>query len=264
MTRKLPPIPKKEWIILGIGVTLFAISQATLMLNGYSDLTINTIVSFVLASMIAYLSFAVKNKLKLIAEGLTKIASLLLAIPLGLLSILFAIPLLFVKMINLFISFLNKLPSLLIALLEFIPYVFGFIGTVLLNVALVPVLAIYFTIYGMIFSLSGSMAKIMLKHYYALGERMMKPFEKHLHLEVTVFLVVISACVFTAAEILSGVNTSLAVTDANSAAFAAGNGLTAMGTVASYLPVFIILIFIVAIAAMLRFFFTGMGAYARA
>ena len=255
--KKLAKIPASEWIALGIGIAFFITAQIALFAYGFTNLLINTIASVILASIINYGLLGVKHKFQKAVSALAKIAEFIGSIPIG-------IGIAIYNILSAIGQFIVAIPNALITFIRAIPALFKGLGVVLLNIVLIPLIVIYFTIYGMIFSLSGSTAKIMLSHYDALGRRMLKPFEKYLHLEAIVAIVVVGIVLYVATLVLAGIQTGVSITASDTAYAAAGNGLTAMGTIASYAPILLIVIIIGAIIYLLHFFRAGLGAYAAA
>lgn len=265
MDKKIPKIPIKEWIALAAGIVLFILTELALYSNGYNNVLINSIVSFAIASLLSYGLFAINNKARKLINAATTLISLLVAIPMGIILFLWAIPVMMVGIIIGLISTLKiviiSMPYLFIGIIKSIPKLVKGTGVFVLNIALVPLLTIYFTIYGMIYSLSGSTAKIMLRHYHAFGEKMIRPFKKHLHLDIVVFSVVMIIIIAVLAEVLNGIQTSIAVSASDNAYAMAGNGLSAMGTITSFAPVFIIVLVAIGLLVLLRYFFSGVAGF---
>ena len=163
------------------------------------------------------------------------------------------------KAINGAVALIKGLPKFLRA---FIPSMIRTIGILLLNLIMIPILAIYLTVYGLIFSLSGSTNKIMLAHYDALGHRLCAPLEEYLHYDAIVVLITTIIVVYVGALVINGIQTASSITSANAAMAANGMGLSASATLVSYVPLFATVILVVFIILLLRSFLTGSIAYA--
>ena len=269
-TKKLPKIPASEWMSLATGIAIFAIAEAVLFLNGYTSLMLNSVAALILASAMSYGIFAVKKKLKRIISAVNKLLTFMsyavlavIMIPMYLCEavwfVLKAIPKIMEAIAKGLYAFCMKLP-------EYLGTLGLWIGILLLNLAMIPVLAIYLTIYGLVFALSGSTAKIMLKHYDAFGHKILNPIEKYISFELITTLIVLCVAAAIGAEILNLVSTADMITASNAANVTSNGGqaLTAMATFSSYLPVFAIVVVAVAIGIALKYYLTGAAAYAAA
>jgi len=225
---KLTQIPIREWMTLAIGIVFFGIINGILYLYGYSNLLINAVVSFIITGAINYFVFSLKNKMQKIVSAIGKLITLLLTIP------------------------------------KLIQTAGRYFVIVLLNLIMIPILAVYLTIYGMLFSLSGGANKIMFEHYDAFGHRMIKPIEKYLQYETVVGVITIGIILAVSFQILSAFQSASSITTADTTLAASGNGLTALGTLTSYLPVFAITLAIGIIIYLLMNFMRGASGFASA
>ena len=228
--KKLHSIPQKEWVVLSIGVIIFAISEALLVIEGYTDLLLNAIISFVFASLINFVVFRVQNKIH-------RLVSLIQRTIAGLVILIKSIP-------------------------QYVLWILEFVGIAFVNLVTIPVIAIYFTIYGIVLSLSGGTSETILQHYDAFGHRMIAPIEKYLHLDIIVNLIVIGFIAVITMLILLSFQSAVSVTSANAANAAYDNGVTGLSEIWTYLPVLGLAVFIVIIIFVLRAFMTGAAAFA--
>lgn len=222
-----------------MGLAIFATAEILLYLNGYTSLLLNTAASIAFAALINFGVFGIKNKLKRIVGVTKKLISLIVALPTFLASSLMAA----------FQMLWELIPASLRALLGFLKMVPALIGAAIetlailtINLLILPFLAAYLIIYGLILSLSGGQNRIMLKHYDAFGKRMFKPLEKYIRMEAIISIVVIFVIVAVGALILSSLMTATDITNSNAAAANAGYAMNTVGTAISYLPVLAILI----------------------
>ena len=239
MTNKLPKIPAKEWITLIVGIVLFSSTEVILFTGGYTNLLINTAVAIVLTAIINYTVFGIKNKLQKIVRAYYAINRAI-------------------------VWFFHTIYNIILAIPKTLLIIVRAIGIMLLNLAMIPIFAVYLTIYGILISFTGGTNKIMMKHYDALGRRMTAPIEKYLHLEAIIAFIMIAIIAGIIALIITTFQSASSIATTNAANLAAGNSLTTFGTVASYLPVFIIIIVIAVIIFILRYFFAGAGAFVAA
>jgi hypothetical protein len=250
--KELPPIPLSEWLILAAGILIFAATEGILFLKGFTNLFLNSIAALLLAAGINYAVFGVQNKLKLISKAF---ASLLAALPLIPVALVAVLVLALRSALLIVINFLYALPKLL-------PAIAYWLGIALLNIIAIPFFAVYLTIYGMIFSLSGSMAKIMLRHYDAFGHKLIAPVEKYLNLDMIYIIIALGVAVGVGILISNLFQTASSITAADSVAAASGNALNAFALVVSYVPVFVFVIAILLLAVLYWFFRTGAEAFA--
>ena len=269
VTKNLPPIPAIEWVILGIGIILFGISEVILYASGYTDLLLNTIASLMAASIINYGVFHLKKIAKRLVSAIKMLASFIQSIPRYIAGAIYIIILGIVYLLAGILFILGLIPPFIKWLIKVLPKVIAFIipafallvGILLLNVVMIPVLAIYLTIYGLIFSLSGGASKILLKHYDAFGHEMIAPVEEYILYEFIVFLIMVGITIVLLWSISAGLETTSSIAATNAANAAVGNTLSMSGTLLSYLPVFAFIIGIGIIIIILRSFWLGAWAF---
>ena len=260
-TKKQAKIPLKEWLILGIGIVLFAGTEIALFFSGYMNLLLNTAMAFLIAAATNFITFKVKNKLKRIARAMQTLWVIVQVLPMIIYSAMLYVA-------RYCIIFLLAIPKWLYRLVKSLPAILRgiiiLLTIVALNASMVPLVGIYFTIYGMLLSLTGGAAKIMLRHYDAFGRRLLKPLRRYIFPEVIVAVLAIAMVAAVAVYTMNAVATAAGVASADTAMAAAGNGLSAMGTVASYLPVFAIVAIAVIILLILRYLLTGFQSFSAA